>query len=94
MLYQRQLWKDPDVNSRNGSQIATTLEDEGLIRRTETTLNGRRTYRLLPAKRNRDFSLLMAGELISPLIGADEVVDPVTSDQFSQWVLQLAQESR
>lgn len=93
-LYQSQLWKELDVSSRKGSRIATSLATEDSIRRTEATFNGQRTYRLLPPKQDLDFSLLMAGELISPLIGADESVNPVASEQFSQWVLQLAQESR
>ena len=35
----------------------------------------------------------MAGDMISPLIG-DEEIDPVGSGAFTQWVLQLTQDQR
>ena len=43
---QSELWKELDSSSRTGSRIAKTLADEGLITRTETTYNGRKTYAL------------------------------------------------
>ena len=89
-LYQSQLWKELDVSSRKGSRIATSLADDGLIRRESATYNGQRTYLLLPARRDLDFSLLMAGDMISPLIGAEGDVDPIDSDHLTQWILQLA----
>lgn len=86
--YQSELWKELDVSSRTGSRIASSLEEKELIRREETTYNGQQTYLLLPARENLDFSLLMAGEMISPFIGSDEV-DPVESDAFTNWLLNL-----
>jgi hypothetical protein len=62
-IYQSEFWKALDVSSRTGSRIATSLEEEGLIRREEATYNGQRTYRLLPATKDLDFSLLMAGDI-------------------------------
>lgn len=93
-IYQSDLWKELDVTSRTGSRIATSLADEGLIRREEVTYQGQRTYLLLPAKGELDFSLLMAGDMISPLVASDEAVDPIDSQEFTQWVLQLAQDAR
>ena len=92
-LYQSELWKELDVSSRSGSRTATTLAEKGLIRREKSTYNGRQTYLLQPAKKDLDFSLLMAGDMISPLIGDDEI-DPVESGAFTQWVLELTQERR
>lgn len=92
-IHQSEFWKELDVNSRKGSRIASRLAEEGLIRREETTYEGQRTYFLRPAAKEIDFSLLMAGDEISPLIQADGDVDPVESNEFSQWVLQLAQEA-
>ncbi len=90
-LYQSEFWKELGVNSRTGSRLATGLEAKELIRREETTYNGQRTYLLLPAKKELDFSVLMAGDMFSPLVGTEEI-DPITSDAFAQWILQLAYE--
>lgn len=93
-MYQSEFWKELDVSSRTGSRIASSLEEQGLIRREETTYNGQRTYFLQPAKKDLDFSLLMAGNEMAPLVGANGNVDPVDSNEFSQWVLQLMHEGR
>ncbi len=92
-VYQSELWKALDVSSRTGSRIATNLAERAAIRREEVTYDGQRTYLLLPAKQELDFSLLMAGDMISPIVASDESVDPVDSQEFTQWVLQLAQDA-
>ncbi len=92
-LYQSELWKELGVSSRTGSRLATSLESEGLIRREEATHDGRQTYVLLPAKEELDFSLLMAGNAFSPLVGTDEI-DPLTSDVFTRWIVRLASKGR
>ncbi len=89
-LYQSEFWKELEVSSRTGSRLATSLEAKGLIRREETTYNGQRTYLLLPAKKDLDFSVLMAGDMFSPFVGTEEI-DPITSDAFTQWIVHLAQ---
>ena len=93
-IYQSEFWKELDVSSRTGSRIATSLAEAGLIRREEATYNGQRTYRLLPAKKDLAFSLLMAGDMISPLIGNDGEIDPIDNDGFTQWVLELQRDER
>lgn len=90
-MYQSALWKELDVSSRTGSRIASQLEEKGEIRREETVHNGNRTYLLRPAKKELDFSLLMAGDMLSPLVGDEEELDPVESNEFTEWVLRLAQ---
>lgn len=92
-MYQSEFWKELDVSSRTGSRLASDLEEQGLIRREETTHNGRKTYLLRPAKKDLDFSLLMAGDEISPLVGEGDV-DPIESEEFSQWVLRLIREQQ
>lgn len=93
-IYQSDFWKELEVSSRTGSRLATSLEEKGIIRREETTYNGQRTYLLLPMKKELDFSLLMAGDMLSPLFSAEEESDPIDSNAFTQWVLQLSQETR
>jgi DNA-binding MarR family transcriptional regulator len=89
-IHQSDFWKELDVSSRKGSRIADALAEDDLIQREETVYNGHNTYYLTPAPRDLNFSLLMAGDQLSPFIG-DEEVD-AHSDTFSQWVMNLAYE--
>ncbi len=89
-IHQSEFWKELDVSSRKGSRIVESLANKGLIQREETVYEGHNTYHLTPAPRDLNFSLLMAGDMLSPFIG-DEEVDP-HSDAFSQWVMNLAYE--
>ena len=87
-IHQSDFWKELDVSSRKGSRIVESLFEQELIQRDETVYNGHNTYYLSPTAQDLDFSLLMAGDQLSPFIG-DEEVDP-QSDAFSQWVMNLA----
>ena len=89
-IHQSDFWKELGVGSRKGSRIAESLAEQDLIQREETVYDGHNTYHLTPAPRDLDFSLLMAGDQLSPFIG-DEEVD-AHSDTFSQWVMSLAYE--
>jgi DNA-binding MarR family transcriptional regulator len=89
-IHQSDFWKELDVSSRKGSRIAESLTEADLIQREETVYDGHNTYHLTPAPRDLDFSLLMAGDMLSPFVG-DEEVDP-HSDTFSQWLMSLAYE--
>ncbi|WP_226013147.1 helix-turn-helix transcriptional regulator [Halomicrobium salinisoli] len=89
-IHQSDFWKELDVSSRKGSRIVDSLAEQGLIQRDETVYDGHNTYYLTPAPRDLDFSLLMAGDMLSPFIG-DEEID-ARSDAFSQWVMNLAYE--
>jgi len=89
-IHQSDFWKKLDVSSRKGSRIADSLADQDLIQREETVYDGHNTYYLTPAARDLDFSLLMAGDQLSPFVGDEEV--NAHSDTFSQWVMNLAYE--
>ena len=52
--------------------------------------NGRKTYYLTPTDTDLDYRLLMAGDMLSPLIGEDDVDSQ--SDVFTQWVMNLQYE--
>ena len=88
-IYQSEFWKELEVSSRTGSRIVTALEERGLIDRDEAVYEGHTTYFLSPAARDLDFSLLMAGDMLSPFIG--EEID-AQSDAFSQWIMNLVYE--
>ena len=68
-IHQSDFWKELDVGSRKGSRIAESLTEQDLIQREETVYDGHNTYHLTPAPRDLDFSLLMAGDMLSPFIG-------------------------
>ncbi|MCU4717321.1 helix-turn-helix transcriptional regulator [Halapricum hydrolyticum] len=89
-IHQSDFWKELDVSSRKGSRIVESLVEEDLIDREDTVYNGHNTYYLTPKARDLDFSLLMAGDMLSPFIG-DEEVNP-QSDAFTQWIMNLAYE--
>ena len=87
-IHQSDFWKELDVSSRKGSRIVESLAEQDFIQREDTIYNGHNTYYLSPATRDLDFSLLMAGDMLSPFV-ADEEVEP-NSDAFSQWIMNLA----
>ena len=87
-IHQSDFWKELDVSSRKGSRIVETLVEKELVDREETVYNGHNTYYITPTARDLDFTLLMAGDMLSPFIGEEEV-DP-NSDAFSQWIMSLA----
>jgi DNA-binding Lrp family transcriptional regulator len=89
-IHQSDFWKQLDVSSRKGSRIAEKLYDEGLIEREEAVYDGHNTYYLSPTAKDLDFSLLMAGDMLSPFIGEEEI--NANSDAFSQWLMNLAYE--
>lgn len=89
---QSEFWKELDISSRKGSRIVQKLDDNNLIQREETVYQGHNTYLLKPDYRAKDldFSLLMAGNMLSPLIGDDEIDGH--SDAFTKWIMNLVQE--
>jgi hypothetical protein len=87
-VYQSDFWKELDVSSRKGSRIVESLLEKDLIEREEAVYQGHNTYYLSPTAMDLEFSLLMAGDMLSPFIG-DEEID-VHSDKFTQWLMNLA----
>lgn len=90
-IHQSELWKELNVSSRTGTRIAKRLAEDDLIERDETVYKGRITYMLTPSQQEVDFSLLMAGDMISPFVGADEV-DP-QNEAFTEWLLKLSRDT-
>ena len=88
VIHHSDFWKELVVFSRKGSRIVESLFEKELINREDTVYEGHNTYFLTPTARDLEFSLLMAGDQLSPFIG-DEEVDP-HDDTFSQWVMTLA----
>lgn len=89
-IYQSQFWKELDISSRKGSRVAESLVEKDMVEREEAVYEGNRTYLLSPVPADLDFSLLMAGDMLSPFVGEEEVDSQ--SDAFSQWIMNLAYE--
>lgn len=89
-IYQSDFWKELDISSRKGSRIAESLTQQDLIQREEAVYSGHNTYLLKPRTRDLEFSLLMAGDMLTPYIGEEEIDSQ--SDAFSQWSMNLAYE--
>ncbi|MFB6280533.1 MAG: helix-turn-helix transcriptional regulator [Haloferacaceae archaeon] len=89
-IHQSDFWKELGISSRQGSRVAESLVEKGLIEREATVYEGHNTYFLQPIAKDLDFSLLMAGDMLSPFIGEEEV--DANSDAFSQWLMNLAYE--
>lgn len=89
-IHQSDFWKELGVSSRKGSRIVEHLLALDLIDREETVYAGHNTYLLSPKARDLDFSLLMAGDMLSPFIGEEEV--DAQTDAFTQWIMNLAYE--
>ncbi len=88
-IHQSDFWKELEVSSRTGSRIVERLIELDLIDREPTVYAGHNTYLLTPTARDLDFSLLMAGDMLSPFIG--EELD-AQSDAFTQWLMNLMYE--
>ena len=58
----------------------------------EAVYEGHRTYYLSPTAEDLDFSLLMAGDMLSPFVGEEDI--DARSDAFSQWIMNLAYEEQ
>jgi hypothetical protein len=87
-IHQSEFWKELGVSSRKGSRIVESLVEKELIDREETVYEGHNTYHLSPTASDLEFSMLMAGDMLSPYIG-DEEID-IHSDAFTQWIMNLA----
>ena len=87
-IHQSDFWKELDVSSRKGSRIVESLVEKELVDRDQAVYQGHNTYYISPTARDLDFTLLMAGDMLSPFIGEEEI-DP-NSDAFSQWIMNLA----
>ena len=89
-IYQSEFWKELDVSSRKGSRIASKLVENEFVEREDAVHDGNTTYYIEPLinERELEFSLLMAGDMLSPFVGEEEV--DAQGDAFSQWIMNLA----
>lgn len=89
-VFQNQLWKMLDIDSRKCSRVISKLLEDGLIIREQAVSNGARTY-LLKVKEEKkpSFELLMAGEVFSPCAGCRDACQPESCEKLTFWVMNL-----
>lgn len=92
-VYQNELWKMLEIDSRKCSRIITKLMDADLIIRESAVNNGARTYLIKAvAPEEESFELLLAGEMFSPCAGCRLACQPEICELLTAWIHQLTLE--
>jgi len=89
-VFQSELWKEMDIDSRKCSRIVTKLVKGELVVRESAVSNGARTYLLRVAEDAKpSYDELLAGEMFSPCAGCRDACQPEYCGKLGDWVLQL-----
>jgi DNA-binding Lrp family transcriptional regulator len=93
-VFQNQLWKELDIDSRKCSRVIAKLLKDGLITREAAVDNGARTFLLKIAHREEPcFELLLSGEMFSPCAGCRDACQPEYCERLTSWVMNLPQDN-
>lgn len=86
-VFQNELWKVLEIDSRKCSRVVSKLLDEDLIIREQAVSNGARTYLLKVKKEEKPcFNLLLSGEMFSPCAGCRDACQPESCEKLTAWV--------
>ena len=89
-VFQSELWKEMEIDSRKCSRIVKKLVDDGLVIRESAVSNGARTYLLKVAEDAKpSYDDLLAGDMFSPCAGCRDACQPEYCGKLGEWVLQL-----
>ena len=89
-VFQSELWKEMDIDSRKCSRIVTKLVKGELVLRESAVSNGARTYLLRVAEDAKpSYDELLAGEMFSPCAGCRDACQPEYCSKLGDWVLHL-----
>jgi DNA-binding Lrp family transcriptional regulator len=92
-VYQNELWKMLEIDSRKCSRVITKLMNSDLIIRESAVNNGARTYLIkVVAPEEESFELLLAGDMFSPCSGCRLACQPEICELLSTWISQLTLE--
>ncbi|NPE28710.1 Lrp/AsnC family transcriptional regulator [Methanococcoides sp. SA1] len=92
-VFQNELWKLLEIDSRKCSRILNKLIKSELISRESSVNNGASTYLIkIVAPEEESFDLLLAGEMFSPCAGCRLACQPEHCELLSAWIEQLASE--
>jgi hypothetical protein len=89
-IIQSKLWKELDLNSREGSRVAITLEKRSLIKRVKFFENGRWSYRLLPSKQPVSMDCIESAPCLScpveHMCSVDSLYSPHSCRLVEDWI--------
>ncbi len=89
-VYQNELWKVLEIDSRKCSRLISKLLEDDLITREQAVSNGARTY-LIKVKQEVKpcFDLLLSGDNFSPCAGCRDACQPEACGKLTFWVMNL-----
>ncbi|OKY77174.1 MAG: RNA polymerase III subunit C34, Lrp/AsnC family [Candidatus Methanohalarchaeum thermophilum] len=85
-VFQNQLWKELDLDSRKCSKIVRELEEQDLVKREWANTNGSRTYKIEYNGNKDPHSTLIAGQEIAPCAVCEEECTPEYCRPLDKWV--------
>jgi hypothetical protein len=89
-IVQSQFWKELELNSRDGSRLAISLEKRSLITRVRFFENGRWTYRLLPTKLQIGMECIESAPCLScpveHMCSIDSLYSPHSCSLVEDWI--------
>ena len=89
-VFQSELWKELDIDSRKCSRIVTKLIKDELVIRESAVSNGARTYLLKVAEDVKpSYDDLLAGDVFSPCAGCRDACQPEFCGKLGDWILHL-----
>ena len=89
-VYQSELWKEMEIDSRKCSRIVTKLVKDGIVIRESAVSNGARTYLLKSAEDAKpSYDDLLAGEEFSPCAGCRDACQPEYCIKLGDWIFYL-----
>ncbi len=89
-VFQSELWKEMDMDSRKCSRIVTKLVKSELVIREHAVSNGARTYLLKVAEDEKPlYDDLLAADAFSPCAGCRDACQPEYCAKLGEWVLHL-----
>ena len=89
-VFQSELWKELEIDSRKCSRIVTKLVKDKLVIRESAVSNGARTYLLKSAEDAKaSYDDLLAGDVFSPCAGCRDACQPEYCGKLGDWILHL-----
>ncbi|SFM32084.1 helix-turn-helix transcriptional regulator [Methanolobus profundi] len=94
-VFQNELWKVLEIDSRKCSRVVSKLLDDDLITREQAVSNGARTYLLKVKEEEKPcFDLLMSGEMFSPCAGCRDACQPESCEKITAWVANISDDEK
>lgn len=92
-IYQNQLWKEMEIDSRKCSRIVSKLLKKGLIIRESAVSKGSKTYLLKSAEEpTPSYERLLAGGMFSPCAGCRLPCEPEYCEHLTEWIMKIDKE--